>query len=270
MLVRCRWESEDSTLWNAALEAYFVQLLMEETNAGHLINAKFNKLLQATVTEALNRSRLSRFRLTMAQVKGKWTRLKRSRSDFAFLLKQTGFKWRPEAKTVEGTDEAWANVLRVNPKLQQFKSKGCPHYRILGHIFNRFTVTGALATPCTTNPANSDEEPNLDRALIHGTVHIDLETLLKVNGTPAAGLQNNQQPYVLYKRTSHESWTFGSKGKKAKLESEMSDACRAMTKLCNSRAQRSSLSLAHHREPPHKQLHPLAKQLGSTFAERPV
>lgn len=154
-------------------------------------------------------------------------------------------------------------ICQVNPKLQRFKSKGCPHYCILGHIFNRSTTTGALATPCMANPANSDEEPNLDRAMIHGTIHIDFESPLEVNGTPAAGLQNNQQPYVpsaglqnnqqpyvLYKCMSHGSCTLGSKGKKAKLESEMSDACCAMTKLCNSRAQRSSSSLSHHREPP--------------------
>ncbi|KAB1222562.1 hypothetical protein CJ030_MR2G008901 [Morella rubra] len=95
-------EANDSTLWNAALEALFAELLMEESNAGRIINAKFNIQAQAMVTVGLNRSGLTRFRLTTKQVKGKWNRIKRNHSDFAFVLKQTGFGWRPEADTVKG------------------------------------------------------------------------------------------------------------------------------------------------------------------------
>ncbi|KAB1223354.1 hypothetical protein CJ030_MR2G028949 [Morella rubra] len=85
---------------------------------------------------------------------------------------------------------------KVNPKLQRFKMKGCPYYRILGHIFNRSTAIGALAMPSSVNSSNSDEEQHLERALIDGTVHIDIETLLEVNAPLEAQLQNYQQPYV--------------------------------------------------------------------------
>ncbi|KAB1223648.1 hypothetical protein CJ030_MR2G011739 [Morella rubra] len=105
-------EVEDSTLWNATLESLFVELLMEESNAGHIINAKFNIQAQVTVTVALNRSGLIRFHLTTKQVKRNWNRMKRNHSDFAFVLKQIGLGWRPEANTVEGTNKVWANLMR--------------------------------------------------------------------------------------------------------------------------------------------------------------
>ncbi|KAB1209417.1 hypothetical protein CJ030_MR6G027716 [Morella rubra] len=78
-------EAEDSTLWNAALEQLFMKLLMEDLNTRRIIK----------------------------QVKGKWNRMKRNHIDFAFVLKQTGFEWRLEADTIEWTDEAWANLMRV-------------------------------------------------------------------------------------------------------------------------------------------------------------
>ncbi|KAB1216122.1 hypothetical protein CJ030_MR4G006398 [Morella rubra] len=204
---------------------------------------------QATITAVLNHSGLTRFRLMSKQVKGKWNRMKRNHGNFTFVLKQTGSRLRPKADTIEGTDEAWANLMRVNPKLQRFKTKGWPYYHILGHIFNRSTTTSALTTPLSMNPQNSDKEQNLERALIDGTVHINLETVSVFNAPLEALLQNNQPAYVLYKRISHESCNLGSQGKTAKLESQMRNACRAMTNLCNSKAERSSSSHGYQQEP---------------------
>ncbi|KAB1222037.1 hypothetical protein CJ030_MR2G017936 [Morella rubra] len=178
-------EAEDSTLWNAALEVLFVELFMEESNVGRIFDGNFNVQAQVTVTATLNQSGLTRIRLTTKQVKGKWNRMKRNYSDFTFVLKQTGFGWRPEADTVDGTDEAWSNVM----------------------------------SPPFTAPI----------------------------GSP---LQNNPPPVVLYKRASHGSCSLGSKGKKAKLELEMSDACCAMTNLCNSRTGGSSAIRGYNHEPP--------------------
>ena len=57
-----------------------------------------------------------------------------------------------------------------------FRTKGLSNYNLLGLIFNKSTATGVLHCASTQGPPNSDEENALEEQLIHGRVHVNLES----------------------------------------------------------------------------------------------
>ena len=57
-----------------------------------------------------------------------------------------------------------------------FRTKGLSNYNLLRLIFNKSTTTGVLHCASTQDPPNSDEENALEERLIHGGVHVNLES----------------------------------------------------------------------------------------------
>ena len=64
----------------------------------------------------------------------------------------------------------------AHPKAKMFQTKGLSNYNLLGLIFNKSTATGILQCAFTQAPPNSDEENALEERLIHGGVHVNLES----------------------------------------------------------------------------------------------
>ena len=58
-----------------------------------------------------------------------------------------------------------------------FQTKALSNYNLLGLIFNKSIATGVLQCASTQDPPNSDEENALEERLIHGGVHVNLESL---------------------------------------------------------------------------------------------
>ena len=58
-----------------------------------------------------------------------------------------------------------------------FQTKGLSNYNLLGLIFNKSTATRVLHYASTQDLPNSDEENALEERLIHGGVHVNLESL---------------------------------------------------------------------------------------------
>ena len=57
-----------------------------------------------------------------------------------------------------------------------FQTKGLSNYNLLGLIFNKSTATRVLHCASTQDPPNSNEENALEEQLIHGGVHVNLES----------------------------------------------------------------------------------------------
>ncbi|KAF5459551.1 hypothetical protein F2P56_019490 [Juglans regia] len=76
------------------------------------------------------------------QVKGKIKRLKKMQRMFTALMGQTGMGWDPYTKAVIGSDEHWANAIRVKSDWKYFRNAGCPLYAELCTIFGASVATG--------------------------------------------------------------------------------------------------------------------------------
>jgi len=57
-----------------------------------------------------------------------------------------------------------------------FRTKGLSNYNLLRLIFNKSTATGVLHCASTQDSPTSNEENALEEKLIHGGVHVNLDS----------------------------------------------------------------------------------------------
>ncbi|CAB4289292.1 unnamed protein product [Prunus armeniaca] len=90
------------------------------------------------------------------------------------LISHTRMGWDPN--TVQASEEVWALYLKKNKFASRFRSKGCPHYDLLGVIFNNTTATGQMQYVSTHSPPNFDVERELENDFLTTGAHIGLNT----------------------------------------------------------------------------------------------
>ncbi|XP_030932475.1 uncharacterized protein LOC115958217 [Quercus lobata] len=116
----------------------------------------------------------------------------------------------------------------ANPKAKMFRTKGLSHYNLLGLIFNESTATGVLHCSSTQDPPNFDEENALEERLIHGGVHVNLESPTQDS---VMAILESDITTRLSKRPS--------KSKRELMSSQMNDALQSMAKAAKARIEAS-------------------------------
>ncbi|KAG8472539.1 hypothetical protein CXB51_034449 [Gossypium anomalum] len=82
------------------------------------------------------------------QLKNKWDTLKKEWRLWRELLKEsTGIGWCPSKKTIDATEEWWAEKIQENPDFKGFKKKGIEPqlYKLMWQIFGGIVTTGKNA-----------------------------------------------------------------------------------------------------------------------------
>ena len=102
-----------------------------------------------------------------------------------------------------------------------FQTKGLSNYNLLGLIFNKSTATRVLHYASTQDPPNSDEENALEERLIHGGVHVNLESLTQ---DPIMAILESDITIQLSKCPSDCCDERPSKSKQELMSSQMNDA----------------------------------------------
>ena len=117
-----------------------------------------------------------------------------------------------------------------------FQTKGLSNYNLLGLIFNKSTATRVLHYASTQDPPNSDEENALEEQLIHGGVHVNLESLTQ---DPIMAILESDITIQLSKRPSDSCDERPSKSKQELMSSQMNDALQSMAEAANARIEAS-------------------------------
>ena len=102
-----------------------------------------------------------------------------------------------------------------------FQTKGLSNYNLLGLIFNKSTATRVLHYASTQDPPNSDEENALEELLIHGGVHVNLESLTQ---DPIMAILDIDITTRLSNHLSDSCDECPSKSKQDIISSQMNDA----------------------------------------------
>ena len=117
-----------------------------------------------------------------------------------------------------------------------FRTKGLSNYNLLGLIFNKSIATGVLHCASTQNPPNSDEENALEEWLIHGGVHVNLESPTQ---DPVMAILESDITTWLSKHSSDSYDKPPSKSKRELLSSQMNEALQSMAKADKARIEAS-------------------------------
>ncbi|XP_035549320.1 uncharacterized protein LOC109000951 [Juglans regia] len=133
-------QQTDRKLWGNGLEDTLIEMMHEDVISGKVRAGKFS--CKNHVLYAQHLSTLGSKLLNDEQVKGKIKRLKKRHLMFTDLMGQTGMGWDPYTKAVIGSDEHWANAIRVKSDWKYFRNAGCPLYAELCTIFGASVATG--------------------------------------------------------------------------------------------------------------------------------
>ncbi|XP_065616809.1 L10-interacting MYB domain-containing protein [Quercus suber] len=128
-------------LWPAPVEKQFIDLLLEEKDKGNIPNAKMKKKHWPFVTEVFIQRTGNRYSLEQITEKFKW--LKKRYIAFSQLIGITEMEWDPDTNTVTCSDEAWSDVMKLNPRCNDFHKKGLDHYELLRQLFHTVAQTSS-------------------------------------------------------------------------------------------------------------------------------
>lgn len=166
-------EFDDKAYWPKPVEDHFIHLLYEEAKKGLQTNN-----LDKTEWASIEKQLFDKFgkRYNRDKLRQKYNRLRKIHREFTKLISHTGMGWDPNTNTVQASDEVWASYLKKNKFASRFRSKGCPHYDLLGLIFNYTTATGHMQCASTHSPPDSDAERELENDFPTNGAHVGLNT----------------------------------------------------------------------------------------------
>ena len=105
-------DAEDGKLWPLLVEKHFIDVIVEEEVRGNMPQGQFKKGLWGSIQSKFNLHINKNYQKN--QLRQKYQRLKVQHWVFSELIGCTGMAWDPVAKTVVGSDEAWANAIVVS------------------------------------------------------------------------------------------------------------------------------------------------------------
>ncbi|KAH1066486.1 hypothetical protein J1N35_031473 [Gossypium stocksii] len=141
----------DSTLatkaiWDDELTLIFCELCVNEVNAGNRPTTHLNSKGWENVIALFQAKTQKNY--GKPQLKNKWDTLKKEWRLWRELLKEsTGIGWCPSKKTVDATEEWWAEKIQENPDFKGFKKKGIePRLNdLMWQMFGGIVATGENA-----------------------------------------------------------------------------------------------------------------------------
>ncbi|XP_050290217.1 L10-interacting MYB domain-containing protein-like [Quercus robur] len=193
--------------------------MLKEINKGNMADGQFSSDTWKKMLATLNE--LSKRNFTMTQFKGKFNRTRLLHREFSTIINQDGFGWDVETNTIHALEESWQNYFQAHPKAKMFRTKGLSNYNLLRLIFNKSIATRVLHCASTQDPPNSDEENALEERLIHGGVHVNLESPTQ---DPIMAILKSDITTRLSKRPSDSCEGRPSKSKRELMCSQMNDA----------------------------------------------
>ncbi|PQQ06240.1 L10-interacting MYB domain-containing protein isoform X2 [Prunus yedoensis var. nudiflora] len=190
------------------------------------------------------------------KLKQKYNRLRKIHREFGKLISHTGMGWNPNMNTAQASEEVWASYVKKNKFASRFRSKGCPHYDLLGVIFNNTTATGQMQYASTNSPPYYDAERELENDFLTTGAHIGLNREIGSRGFSEGdeGTSNKNKHAALFPQSDLPSRSKSSKSTK------MDEAIEAWAKSLNAK---TKVSLARLKRKGEKEVSSPYRELSS-------
>ncbi|XP_010549970.1 PREDICTED: uncharacterized protein LOC104820967 isoform X2 [Tarenaya hassleriana] len=120
--------------WTAAMDRYFIELMMDQTRSGNRNNDTFHKHAWKDMCEMLNSKFCSHYSIGYLKLRHK--ELSEYYCDIQNLLKQNGFFWDEERQIILAENDVWDSYIKVNPEAQSLRNETLLGYRDLCLIYD--------------------------------------------------------------------------------------------------------------------------------------
>ncbi|XAR71485.1 hypothetical protein NMG60_11028775 [Bertholletia excelsa] len=129
------------TDWTAAMDQYFIELMLDQQERGNMINSTFSKQAWNDMLTSFN----AKFgpQHSKRVLRHRYKKLWKYYSDVTVLLTQDGFSWDESQQMVAAGDNVWDAYIKVHPNARSYRTRVLPNYKDLRLIFGD-AVSGGM------------------------------------------------------------------------------------------------------------------------------
>lgn len=174
--------------WTAAMERYFIDLMLDQLHRGNRLGHTFNKQAWTDMMTLFNLKFGTKF--DRDALKTHYSVLWKQYNDVKILLEQNGFYWDDSRKMVVAEGNTWDAYIKANPDAQAFRNRALTYFDDMCLIYGytqadgrysrsshdvdfddevQVVITGVEiggVAPESLEPAKSDWTPEMDQYFI--------------------------------------------------------------------------------------------------------
>lgn len=182
--------------WTAAMDQFFIDLLLEQVREGNKINRAFNEQAWIHIVESFNET----FGLQLDKniLENQYMCLMKQYDDVSDLLNHSGFVWDEAKQMVVANDDVWEAYIKEHPVAVSYKDKCLGNYGDLCKIFEDKVLDGIPGQVLAVETACSAPEVILDGACgnlqtLGGDIHLSDQQGKRTTATPDLGRASKAQ-----------------------------------------------------------------------------
>ncbi|XP_031255410.1 uncharacterized protein LOC116113397 isoform X3 [Pistacia vera] len=127
-------------IWTAAMEHYFIDLMLDQLHRGNRLGHTFNKQAWTDMMTLLNAKFGTRY--DRDTLKSHYSILWKQYNDVKNLLEQNGFYWDDTRKMVIADEHVWDAYIKANPDVQAFRNRALTYFDNLCYIYGYTQADG--------------------------------------------------------------------------------------------------------------------------------
>ncbi|KAF7830367.1 L10-interacting MYB domain-containing protein [Senna tora] len=120
------------TYWTAAMDQFFIELLLDQLGRGNKVNNAFNRKAWRNMLAMFS----TKFgpQHSKRVLRHRYSKLSKYYSDITVLLKE-GFSWDEKLQMLVADDDVWDTYVKAHPHARAYRTKILPNYHDLELIF---------------------------------------------------------------------------------------------------------------------------------------
>ncbi|CAN1140440.1 L10-interacting MYB domain-containing protein [Linum perenne] len=165
------------TEWNAEMDQYFIELMLDQIGRGNKVDGTFSKQAWTDMLSLFNAKFCTQHLKRV--LRHRYKKLLKYYNDLNVLLGEVGFSWDQTQQKIIASDNIWDSYIKEQPDARSFKIRIVPGYQKLSAIFKQENYDGRysrLAKNATTDDSSEaplsmtasgvDWQPEMDRYFI--------------------------------------------------------------------------------------------------------
>ncbi|XP_012446060.1 uncharacterized protein LOC105769755 isoform X1 [Gossypium raimondii] len=130
------------TEWNAEMDQYFIELMLDQAGKGNKVDNTFNKQAWTDMLALFN----AKFGPQHGKrvLRHRYKKLWKYYSDVKVILNQNGFTWDESQLVITADNAVWDAYIKAHPHARTYRMKTLPNFNDLGLIYGEAIDEGSL------------------------------------------------------------------------------------------------------------------------------
>ncbi|CAN1783129.1 L10-interacting MYB domain-containing protein [Linum perenne] len=128
------------TEWNAEMDQYFIELMLDQIGRGNKVDGTFSKQAWTDMLSLFNAKFCTQHLKRV--LRHRYKKLLKYYNDLNVLLGEVGFSWDQTQQKIIASDNIWDSYIKAHPHARAYRMKTLPNYNDLVLIFGNAIDNG--------------------------------------------------------------------------------------------------------------------------------